>query len=263
MAETRVAPKRVGIFGSSLNPPTVAHCSIIRHLLEEGLDELIVLPVYQHIFNTKRNLAPFDVRLDLIRGALRDTLDEEALAKVQVSELEKTLCLEFEAKEIKERVGTWDVVTRLREERPDVNLVLVLGGDTFEDLAAAKWKHSADLLYSMEIIVIQRGHHAAPPEIPDGALVKTTRLQSCTGLVSSTNVRECCASKNYQQLELLVTPYVKHRLEAVGLYTKDLAPDVDETNTKERITLEDSTQPSSDATPTPPETAFKDVIGNP
>jgi nicotinic acid mononucleotide adenylyltransferase len=65
--------KRVLLYGISANPPTgfQGHLGALRHLKSlYDYDEIWLLPVYQHIYSTKRNLAPFEHRIQMCKLAV-------------------------------------------------------------------------------------------------------------------------------------------------------------------------------------------------
>lgn len=58
--------KRIGFFGGSFNPPTIAHFEIVKSAIEKfHLDKVIVVPMgdkYQ-----KQNLIPFEHRFNMLQ----------------------------------------------------------------------------------------------------------------------------------------------------------------------------------------------------
>ena len=70
----RVSPgTRVCVYGLSANPPTGegGHATIVAHL-RRMFDEVWVLPVYRHAFESKSNLAPYDHRVRMCELAFDD-----------------------------------------------------------------------------------------------------------------------------------------------------------------------------------------------
>jgi nicotinic acid mononucleotide adenylyltransferase len=82
--------RRVLLFGLSANPPTGAqgHMGILSHCcrlparrgdggavaMVTAFDEVWLLPVFQHIYASKRRLAPFRDRLAMLQLAVDDVL---------------------------------------------------------------------------------------------------------------------------------------------------------------------------------------------
>ena len=65
---------RVALFGGSFNPPHVAHELVALYVLEtQPVDELWLLPVYQHVFDEKITRVPLLPRSSLRRSLLPST----------------------------------------------------------------------------------------------------------------------------------------------------------------------------------------------
>ena len=82
--------KTVAIFGGSFNPPHLAHVLAVTAVRStEDVDEILVVPTYQHPF--AKPLAPFDDRVELCRLAM------EWIPGVSVSRVEEELAGDFKA----------------------------------------------------------------------------------------------------------------------------------------------------------------------
>jgi nicotinate (nicotinamide) nucleotide adenylyltransferase len=219
LAADKVRPRRVGFFGASLNPPTWGHVMIVKHFAAE-LDEVWVAPVYQHIYESKSHLAAFRDRCDMARASFAAN-HMGGRSNIRVVEVEREA---FEAQAAGTgagttvtRVGTVDVLAFLRARHPDVQFVLILGADTFLDLAAvpSKWKRGEELLATTPVAVFSRlGSTALPSELPRGV-----ELHAVPGLGfhSSTLAREACL-KDINQLRDHVVDEVAEIIEARSLY---------------------------------------------
>ncbi len=96
--------QRILIFGSSCNPPTQSgHLQIVSYFSGD-YDEIWVLPVYRHIFDTKRNLAPFERRVEMSKLTFRSVLN------AVVKETEKDVSLLHSGAQ----TGTIDVLRHLK-----------------------------------------------------------------------------------------------------------------------------------------------------
>jgi nicotinate-nucleotide adenylyltransferase len=173
--------KMVMVFGLSANPPTGAggHVGIVRwgsndlkvdlpndrapELAREqvGIDEVWVLPVFKHAFASKSNLLPFEHRVAMAKLAFEEPPDLKG--RVRVVETEREVVEDaLEAAKAKGdpldkvRVGSIDILRRLIEEHPDTQFVLALGGDTYADLRAGKWKEGDTLQELVPIVVVPR-----------------------------------------------------------------------------------------------------------
>jgi nicotinate-nucleotide adenylyltransferase len=192
----------VALFGLSANPPTgeAGHRGIVRWLAETSLpeaggrrvDEIWVLPVYRHAYTQKRDLAPFEDRLQMCRLAFGD------LPRTRILDVERDVQAELDPAP----AGTVDTLRHLRRRCPGCRFLLVLGQDTYRDLAAHRWKGSEELLSTTEVVVIRRpgaggteGHH-----VP------------ALGPVSSTEARDA------HDLERLLHDPVARYVRERGLY---------------------------------------------
>lgn len=135
------------MFGLSANPPTgdTGHVGIVRSLVASSqFVEIWVMPVYVHIYEAKRNLVSYEHRMEMCRLAMEG--ESTATCTVKVTDTEKDVyewcCKNRENRNTVVRVGSIDVLSHIQRKHPDIDLHLVLGADTFTDLAAGKWKDS-------------------------------------------------------------------------------------------------------------------------
>jgi len=111
----------VFVFGGSFNPPHVAHVLAVAYVLAtELLDQVLVVPCYQHPFN--KELAPFEHRFAMCERAM------SILPRTVVSRVEQELGGESR---------TLRTVEHLRALHPDWNLRLVVGADIL--LEGPRW----------------------------------------------------------------------------------------------------------------------------
>ncbi|GBG27740.1 Hypothetical Protein FCC1311_039632 [Hondaea fermentalgiana] len=206
--------QRVAIFGSSVDPPTGTggHLGLVSFLASK-FDGVLVLPVYEHIFDSKRSrLAPFEHRVEMAKRCFAGVE-----GKVEVSLVEKEVAQLVEAGQ---RVGTYDVLEHLRKipENKNRDFVLALGGDTFADIVAGKWKNGNEILASTEIAVISRPGVAAteydPSKVKGVCFYEMPRASD----VSSTAAREACAVGDEETLAKHLHPDVVAYIKANKLY---------------------------------------------
>lgn len=143
---------RVIVFGLSANPPTGwgGHAGIVRFAATRA-DEVWIIPVYRHAFVEKREMASYE--------------DRRAMAKLAFEQIPGAKVIDTE-RELSEKndlskgsgafIGTIDVVRALKAAHPDKDFELLLGGDTYRDLAAGRWKESDALRALVPILVISR-----------------------------------------------------------------------------------------------------------
>ena len=188
---------RVALFGGSFNPPHVAHELVALYVLEtQPVDELWFLPVYQHVFDDKKHLAPYEDRLamcELVAGALGP--------RTKVSRAEEQLAHEpgFAGSR------TFDLLEMLARTAPDVDPRWVVGSDILGE--TDKWHRWEDVVARAPLIVIERPGYPTPPEYQRGLPMPD---------VSSTRIRE--ALKARRQLPDLLPRSVMEYIERRQLY---------------------------------------------
>lgn len=200
------SPRTVIVFGLSANPPTGlrGHAGLVAWAVERA-DEVWVLPVYRHAFHEKRELAPWEDRVEMARLAFEHL--PGAGGRVRVLELERTLAERLPAGE---RLGTIDVMRALIAAHPEVHFELLLGADTFRDLARGRWKESAALLALVPLRVVAREGAPLEPELEG----RTERVPGL-GEVSSSQVR---ASRDVTALREVLQPEVLEHILKRRLY---------------------------------------------
>ncbi|KAH7484337.1 hypothetical protein KRP22_005509 [Phytophthora ramorum] len=220
-------PREVLLFGLSANPPTgrAGHMGVVQHCLPL-YDEIWLLPVYQHIYSSKRELAPFEHRLEMCRLAL-ETLqrDGDASARLKVVQEEREM-FEYAAAASDSleqlRLGSIDLVHYMLDKHPDTSFTMLLGGDTYADLLAGKWKRGNELMQLVKLLVVDRKGVASPwREGQTADRVKYLHVPELSD-VSSTMVR---ATSDRAELEKLLDPavldyIVQHKLYAFAAATE-------------------------------------------
>jgi nicotinate-nucleotide adenylyltransferase len=131
---------RVGLFGGSFDPIHRGHVAAARAALAElGLDRVLFVTTAVPPHTPGHRFAPALARYAMVELAL---LDDDAL---QASPLEL---------EGARPAFTVDTVERLRRERPDDELVLLIGGDSLARLET--WHRWQDLVGAVELGVLAR-----------------------------------------------------------------------------------------------------------
>ncbi|ETI45170.1 nicotinate (nicotinamide) nucleotide adenylyltransferase [Phytophthora nicotianae P1569] len=154
-------PREVLLFGLSANPPTGprGHMGVVKHC-RDMYDEIWLLPVYQHIYSSKRQLAPFEHRVAMCRLALKTLSDEDDDgAKLKVVEEEREMFEHMAAQSDSPeqlRLGSIDMIHYLLNKHEDTNFTMLLGGDTYADLLAGKWKRGDELMQLVKLLVVDR-----------------------------------------------------------------------------------------------------------
>jgi nicotinate-nucleotide adenylyltransferase len=214
-ANVAAGRRRVAFFGGSFNPPHVAHVLAVTYVLSVApIDEVIVVPVYQHPF--AKELAPYEDRLEMCRLALG------WLPRVQISTLEGELGGESR---------TLRTLEHLVTAHPDWSMRLLVGADVVADLP--KWHRFERIAKIAPPIVLGRvgvalsespggagaASGAGSPGLGEGQLLISPEpvLPGC----SSTEVRQALAAGDIEgvrwQLPRAVLDYIVER----GLYRRD------------------------------------------
>ena len=144
--------RRIALFGLSADPPTGdrGHAGIVRWALERlGVDDVWVLPVYQHAFHEKQNMTPYAHRLAMAKLAFEHLAGLEG--RVRVMEAERDT-----AAMTADWVGTIDVVKHLQSLYPGIAFELLMGGDTYRDYLQGKWKGGRQLETLLPISAVPR-----------------------------------------------------------------------------------------------------------
>lgn len=164
---------KIGLFGSSFNPPQIGHYSVIKDLADQGIfDEIWLVPVYKHAFD--KELLPFETRLDLANCLAKDV----GSPNVKVSTVERDLG--------KTPTYTFDTVTALRTRHPDADFHMIVGSDVKNDLP--KWHRIEELRHILNFHFIPRdGFEASPyPKVSSTEIRdKLRRGEAVTGLLSA------------------------------------------------------------------------------
>ncbi len=174
---------RLGVFGSSFDPPTLGH----RILLEEAryrleLERVIVVPTGQAWHKDSSDGPPGEVRLRLARSAFAD------LEWAEISDVEVR------------REGpsyTCDTLEEIQSSNSDSQIFLLAGADAASGLG--EWHRPERVLELATVAVAPRpGTEASEVEAAFGRLGRTDRLElfEMPGIdISSTLVRRRIGSK--------------------------------------------------------------------
>ncbi len=200
---------RVGILGGSFNPPHLGHLAVARAVRDRlGLDRVVLVPAARPPHKPDDpDLAPPRDRLAMTRLAAEGE-------GFEVSGLEL------------ERQGpsyTIDTVRALRAERPDDELLFLIGADTVDELPT--WKEAPALLREVAFVAVNRPGH----DIEDNLQVLAEGLGEAAAAavrervvtmppqpISSTEVRRRIQAG--EDWEHLVPPEVAAFIRAEGLY---------------------------------------------
>ena len=149
--------EHIGIFGGSFNPPHTAHVVLVREALRHphGPDKVLIIPTYVHAFG--KSLAPYEMRMQMLRLAFAPPLfPEDLLKRVEFSEIER---------ELGGVSYTVETVRELQRRMPNVRFHLLIGGDLVEE--CRHWRESDELLRTAPPMALPRSG-TPHKEFPEG-----------------------------------------------------------------------------------------------
>lgn len=194
----------VGVLGSAFNPPHLGHLALAQEALWQlGLDEVIFVPTGEAPHKRIADDPGRDLRIAMTRLAAADD------PRFSVSALEV------------EREGpsyTYETLQMLAEERPETELVFVMGADAAVGLES--WKYPERVVELARLAVARRAGvseaDVAAVLRSLGAAGRATMLEMPQFGVSSSAVRERAAQG--RPLRYLVPEPVARFIEEKGVY---------------------------------------------
>jgi nicotinate-nucleotide adenylyltransferase len=129
---------KIGLFGGSFNPPHEAHRAASMLALKRlGLDRIWWLVTPGNPLKENAKLPPLDKRIEAARKVA-------ASPKIDVTGVEAELGTRY----------TFDTVTQLRQRRPGVDFVFIVGADNLAHLH--RWERWRGLLRKVALAVVDR-----------------------------------------------------------------------------------------------------------
>ena len=160
----------MGLFGGSFNPIHNGHIALARQLREAaGLDEVWLMVSPQNPLKQQAGLLADDLRLQLAQQAVQDE------PHIRVSD--------YEFHRPKPSY-TWNTLQALRQDFPDTEFVLMMGGDNWQHFS--RWYRADDIVRNYSLVVYpRRGSNIDTTTLPPNVqLVEATLLD-----ISSTSIR--------------------------------------------------------------------------
>ncbi len=134
------AVKRVGLFGGTFDPPTIAHVLYPLWIKERlKLDEVWFVPAAVNPLKQQIKSTSARVRLKMLEAAI----EEYPFFSINTCELD--------------REGpsyTIDTVLQIKHDYPDIYFYLLLGSDTVPQFP--NWKRINDLVREIQIVIMHR-----------------------------------------------------------------------------------------------------------
>ncbi|PIB12918.1 nicotinate-nicotinamide nucleotide adenylyltransferase [Vibrio rotiferianus] len=109
--------KKIAVFGSAFNPPSLGHKSVIESL--SHFDVVLLEPSIAHAWG--KDMLDYPTRCRLVDAFIKDM----ALSNVQRSDLEQTLY------QPEQSVTTFALLTKIQEIYPTADITFVIGPDNF------------------------------------------------------------------------------------------------------------------------------------
>jgi nicotinate-nucleotide adenylyltransferase len=183
---------KIGFFGGSFNPPTIAHLEIVKRSLDEfSLDKVVVVPMGDKY--EKKDLLPFKYRFNMLEIMFEDFANVE-ISALQVNQQERTYAID-----------TFSIIDKVysTDER-----FFIMGLDNFSNIK--KWKNSSELLNNRKYIVFKRNNIIISENIENIYFLDMGKN------ISSTDVRQKIKLK--EDVKNLLPKNVFDYIDQNGLY---------------------------------------------
>lgn len=197
--------EKIGFFGGSFNPPTIAHIELANITIKEyKLDKLIFVPVGNQY--KKIGLVDEKYRYEMLKIVC------EELKHVEVSDIEL---------KIKEELKAIDIFNILKEKYNHAELYYILGADNLEKMSS--WKDAEELIKNFKFIILERGNLCL-----ENILKKDKLLQKYAQnfkpihnnmQISSTFIRQHIKEK--EKIKPIITPKILDYIQKNKLYNID------------------------------------------
>ena len=191
------AERKIGIYGGTFNPVHLGHLLVAQAALEEiGLDKLFFVPAAQSPFKPENEIAPAQIRLQLLRLALAGKNH-----------------FEIDAQEI-QRGGISYTVDTLRDYKkifPRAEIFFLIGADNISKLN--EWREANELAALATFVAVPRPGEIVSefPKPFRGKILKGFPLE-----ISSSQIR--ARVKANLPVENLVPPFVSDAIRAAKIY---------------------------------------------
>jgi nicotinate-nucleotide adenylyltransferase len=188
---------KIGLFFGSFNPVHTGHMVIANYMaIHTGLKQVWMVISPHNPLKKKKSLARDHDRLHLVRLAIGEN------TRLRASDIEFGL---------PQPSYTIDTLTYLREQYPDKDFVLIMGGDNLASLH--KWKNYELLLRDYQIYVYQRPtYELGELEAHENVRIFEAPLMQ----ISSTYIRQ--SIQKGHSVEYLVPDRVHAYLQLSGMY---------------------------------------------
>jgi nicotinate-nucleotide adenylyltransferase len=188
---------KVGLYFGSFNPIHHGHLIIASHVLENSsMDQLWFIVSPQNPLKPAVGLLNEYHRLFLVQAAI------DGEKRLKASDIEFKL---------PRPSFTIDTLTYLTEKYPEHEFALIMGSDSFQNLA--KWKNYRQLLDHYALLIYTRPGHETMPHFPDANI---HILQAPLLQISATHIRENV--RKGKSIRYLVPDKVMEEIERNSYY---------------------------------------------
>lgn len=165
----------IGLFFGSFNPIHNGHLMLAQYMANfGGVDEVWFVVSPQNPFKQNKTLAPAEMRVEMVREAVRNT------PHLRVCDIELHLPLPS---------YTVNTLEALEAQHPDDTFTLIMGGDNVDGLP--HWRE-ADKILSHKILVYPRaGYSINRPEGSDIIITEAPQID-----ISSTMLRQWVSERH-------------------------------------------------------------------
>ena len=189
---------KIGLYFGSFNPIHVGHLIIANHILNEAEVEkiwFIVSP--QNPFKESSSLLNEYHRLHLVQIAIEND------ARLRASDIEFGL---------PKPSYTAHTMAYLKEKYPQHSFTIILGSDSFQNLA--KWKNADGLVKNYQFLIYKRPGFEVNNEMNAAMRIMDAPLLQ----ISATHIREMI--KTGKSIKYLVPQAVEEEISKSGYYKK-------------------------------------------
>ena len=193
---------KLGFFGGSFNPPTLAHLEIAKEVLRnKKLDCFYFVPMGNSY--SKKNLIDENLRLEMLNIICKN---EE---KIKASDIELNK---------KESINTYQAFELIKEKFKNDDIFFIMGADNFEKMSY--WDNFEKLIKNYKYIIVNRNNIDIEKIIKNNELLKENaknfevmNIKSKYNKISSTLVREKFAKKDYENIKEYISEDVAKFIE--------------------------------------------------
>ena len=184
---------KIGFFGGSFNPPTLAHFEIVNSAKKEfNLDKVIVIPMGDKY--PKKDLISFEHRYNMLKNMFKDEKNIE-ISRMQANQNE--VCYAIDSFELIDKIYK-------NSER-----FFIMGLDNFCKIKT--WKKGENLILNRKFIVFERKDYRKEDNFSNNV-----KFVSVCNNTSSTLVRQKIkANGNFEEF---ILPEVASYINQKGLY---------------------------------------------